>query len=125
MTQETIKVLIVDDHTRVRAAIRISLELDEDIEVIGEAANGELAITFCRQQQPDVILMDLIMPVMDGVTASETIHKLYPKIHIIILSSSVEHDISETIERTGAKKFLLKTSSASRVAEAIREVMVM
>ncbi len=123
MSPEKITVLIVDDHARVRAAIRIFLELFDDIDVVGEAANGEESIQRVEELLPDVVLTDLVMPVMDGVESSKIITARFPKTHIVILSSSVEHDLEETVRLTGAKRYLLKTDPPDRLAQVIRDVM--
>src|SRR4030095_11783441 len=92
MPNQSIKILIVDDHPRVREALHVFLELWEDFEIIGEAASGTEAIQLSERLQPDVVLMDIIMPDVDGVNATFTIHQTFPEIRVILMTSSVDYD---------------------------------
>jgi DNA-binding NarL/FixJ family response regulator len=117
---EKIHVLIVDDHAVVRQGLRMFLGLDEDIEVVGEAADGREAIRLARELQPDVVLMDLLMPVMDGRTATETIRQQMPEVEVIALTSVLDDaSVSDAI-RAGAIGYLLKNSDADELRRAIR-----
>lgn len=115
-----VRVLLVDDHTVMRQGIRMLLTLDTDIEVVGEAANGREAVTLCRQLQPDVVLMDLLMPVMDGLTAITEIRRDLPAIEIVALTSVLEDSIVTDVVRAGAIGYLLKDATGEEVVGAIK-----
>lgn len=117
---ESIRVLIVDDHTIVREGIVTLLEAFPDLTLAGEAANGQEAVKLCAEQNPDVVLMDLMMPVMDGVTAIRKILKDHPDIRILALTSFVENEMVQTALEAGAFGYLLKNISARELTEAIR-----
>lgn len=116
---ETVRVLLVDDHAVVRQGLKLFLGLDPDIEVVGEAANGEEALTEAQNLTPDVIVMDLMMPVMDGITATRQLRKLLPDTEIIALTSTLEeHKVNGAIE-AGAISYMLKDASSDTLADAI------
>jgi two-component system, NarL family, response regulator LiaR len=115
-----IRVLLVDDHTVVRSGLGAVLMSYDDMNLIGEASNGDEAIRLCQQLRPDVVLMDLMMPVVDGVTATRTIHEKMPEINIIALTSFNERDMVEGALKAGALSYLLKTVSAEELINAIR-----
>ncbi len=119
---EIIKVLIVDDHQVVRQGLRTFLELHEDIHVIGEADNGLSAVEMVNQHQPDVVLMDLVMPHMDGITATQKIHASGSPAKIIALTSFSEDDKVFPAIQAGAASYLLKDVSPDDLVEAIRAV---
>lgn len=123
MANQSIKILIVDDHPRVREALHVFLELWDDFEIIGEAASGTEAIQLSERLQPDVVLMDIIMPDVDGVNASATIHQTFPEIRIILMTSSVDYDPIEIVQRTGASAYLLKNGPAQEFETLIRKVV--
>jgi DNA-binding NarL/FixJ family response regulator len=123
MAHQSIKILIVDDHPRVREALHLFLELWDDFEIIGEAANGTEAIQLSERFQPDVVLMDIIMAGVDGVIASTIIHQTYPKIHIILMTSSVDYDPIKLVQRTGASAYLVKNGPAQEFEAMIRKVV--
>lgn len=115
-----IKVLLVDDQALFREGLRTLLEVQQDIEIVGEASNGEEALRLAATTQPEVILMDLRMPVMDGVTATRRIRDLFPAIHVIVLTT---FDDDETVFdglRAGAMGYLLKDVTSEKLCEAIR-----
>ena len=117
---ETIRVLITDDHAILREGIRLLLETEEGIEVIGEASNGEEAIEKMRTLDPDVILMDLIMPMKDGITTIKEIMEEKPDTRILVLSSSDdEKNIIPSI-KAGAMGYILKESHPQDLINAIR-----
>jgi NarL family two-component system response regulator LiaR len=118
--KSNIRVLLVDDHTVVRSGLGAVLMSYDDMSLIGEASNGEEAIRLCQQLKPDVVLMDLMMPVVDGVTATRTIHEKMPEIGIIALTSFNERDMVEGALKAGAMSYLLKTVSAVELIDAIR-----
>jgi two-component system, NarL family, response regulator LiaR len=115
-----VRVLIVDDHAVVRQGLRIFLDMDDDIITVGEAANGAAAIKLAHELQPDVILMDLLMPIMDGITATTTIRRELPDIEIVALTSVLKKDLVVQAVQAGAIGYLLKDTEANRVCEAIR-----
>ena len=124
MTQPNpIKVLLVDDHTVVRSGLSAVLSICDDLSLIGEAGNGEEAVKFCEREQPDVILMDLLMPKMDGVAATKAIKTKWPKIQIIALTSFKEKEYVEGALKAGALGYLLKNVSADELANAIRRAV--
>jgi NarL family two-component system response regulator LiaR len=123
MANQSIKILIVDDHPRVREALHVFLALWDDFEIIGEAAGGTEAIQLSERLQPDVILMDIIMPDVDGAKASAVIHQTFPEIRIILMTSSVDYDPIEIVQRTGASAYLVKNGPAQEFEAVIRKVV--
>ncbi|BDR56423.1 response regulator transcription factor [Xylocopilactobacillus apis] len=119
-----IKVLIVDDHAMVRMGISAYLEVESDIEVVGMATNGLEAIDKAKSLKPDVILMDLVMPELDGVEASKKILKNNPKQKIIILTSFIDDELVYPAIRAGATSYILKTGSADEIVEAIHKAIM-
>jgi len=115
-----IRVLIVDDHDMLREGLATFLKAFPDLVLIGEAATGSEAIQQCVRLNPDVVLMDLMMPEMGGVTAIQRIHAAQPEIKIIALTSFGEDDLVKAALQAGATSYLLKNVSASKLAEAIR-----
>jgi NarL family two-component system response regulator LiaR len=115
-----IRVLIVDEHDMVRKGLVTVLRLKADLDVVGEARNGQEAVELCEQLQPDVILMDLMMPVMDGVTATRIICQRWPQVHVIALTASQEQEIVQEVLKAGAIGYLLKNVSMDELAQAVR-----
>lgn len=115
-----IRVMLVDDHTVVRSGLSAFLLAFDDLELVGEAASGERAIQLCQQNQPDVVLMDLMMPGMDGATATGLIKEKCPQIQVIALTSFKEKELVEGALQAGAIGYLLKDVSADELANAIR-----
>jgi NarL family two-component system response regulator LiaR len=115
-----IRVLIVDDHTMVRTGLATFIRIKADLEMVGEARDGQQAIRLCEQLEPDVILMDLVMPRMDGVAAIQAIRERWPQVQIIALTSFKDRDMVQDALRAGAIGYLLKDVSADALAEAIR-----
>src|SRR5690242_7603475 len=116
----TIRVLIADDHSVVREGLRMFLGRDPELDVVGEAADGEEAILQARQLHPDVILMDLLMPVVDGVTAIATIRKELPETEVIALTSVLESATVVGAVKAGAIGYLLKNTEAFELRRAIK-----
>lgn len=115
----TIKVLLVDDHEVVRQGLRMYLELDDTLEVVGEGKNGQEALDLVSQLKPDVVVMDLLMPVLDGVSAIRQLKNQWPDLEILALTSALEdHMISGAME-AGATGYLLKDISSDNLIEAI------
>jgi two-component system, NarL family, response regulator LiaR len=115
-----IRVLITDDHGVVRQGLRMFLSLDPDIEVVGEAENGEEALSMVRELHPNVVLMDLLMPVMNGMEATRAIRSEMPDVEVIALTSVLE-DVSVTgAMRAGAMGYLLKDTQAEELHRAIK-----
>jgi NarL family two-component system response regulator LiaR len=119
---KTIKVMIVDDHPIVRDGLKNMLLVFDDLELIGEAENGSAALALCHEITPDVILMDILMPVMDGIQATRAILEHYPQVKIIILTSYPEDDLVQKSLEAGAMGYILKDSPIDGLADAIRSV---
>jgi NarL family two-component system response regulator LiaR len=117
----TIKVLVVDDHAIVRQGLRTFLELQPDMEVVGEGTNGIEAVDLARRMQPDIILLDLVMPEMDGIQATPQILKTCPNSRIIILTSFSEEDKVLPAIRSGAEGYLLKDIAPDELVQAVRD----
>lgn len=115
-----IRVMLVDDHTMVRRGLATFLKIFDDLELVGEAENGETAIELCSVTLPDVILMDMVMPGMDGATATHTIRQQFPDIQVIVLTSFKEGKLIQTALESGAIGYLLKDVSADDLVRAIR-----
>ncbi|MGD2205502.1 MAG: response regulator transcription factor [Anaerolineae bacterium] len=125
MTQgEPIRVLLVDDHAVVRSGLSAFLLAFDDLDLVGEAGSGEEAVRLCDQLGPDVVLMDLVMPGMDGAQATQVIREKRSDIQIIALTSFKEKELVEGVLEAGAIGYLLKNVSADELAEAIREAHV-
>jgi NarL family two-component system response regulator LiaR len=122
MEAEKIKVLIVDDHQVVRQGLRTFLELHDDIAVIGEAQDGQEAVKLVQQYKPDVVLMDLVMPHMDGISATQQVLALDSNTKVIVLTSFSEDDKVFPAIQAGAASYLLKDVSPDDLVEAIRAV---
>lgn len=116
----TIRVMIVDDHDMVRRGLAAFLRAKPDLELVGEADDGQQALDVCEQVEPDVILMDLVMPEMDGTTATRAIRERWPQVQVIALTSFQEKKLVQEALRAGAISYLLKNVSVDDLAEAIR-----
>lgn len=115
-----IKVLFVDDHEMVRIGVSAYLSAQADIEVIGEADNGMKAVELAMDLRPDIILMDLVMPEMDGIEATKRIIEKWPEAKIIIVTSFLDDEKVYPALEAGATSYMLKTSKASEIARAVR-----
>ena len=115
-----IRVLIVDDHAVVRSGLATFLQAFEDFELVGEAGDGVEAVDQCAQISPDVVLMDLLMPEMDGIAATRTIRERHPEVQVIALTSFQDQDRVQAALDAGALGYLLKNVSADELARAIR-----
>src|SRR5579859_6156380 len=120
LTQNPIQVVIVDDHAMLRKGLAVFLLSYSDLKLVGEAANGEEALALCAEKRPDVVLMDLMMPIMDGVTATRRIRRDHPEIQVIALTSFGEERLIKNVLEAGAISYLFKKVSADDLAKAIR-----
>lgn len=119
-----IRILIADDHAVVRNGLGSFLSAYDDFELVGEAKNGEQAVRMCEQCQPDIVLMDLVMPVMDGARATYLIREKFPRVQVIALTSFKEREQIQSAIQAGAIGYLLKDISADDLARAIRQAYV-
>ncbi len=118
MTQSgPIKILLADDHMVVRSGLSTVLAVYDDMKLVGEAGDGEEAVRLCERLQPDVVLMDLLMPRMDGVTATRIIKERWPKIQVIALTSFKEKEYVEGAIKAGANGYLLKEYLGGRACQ--------
>lgn len=117
---EPIRVLLVDDHAVVRSGLSTFLLVYDDLELVGEASNGQEAVRLCAHLQPDVVLMDLVMPIMDGAAATKAIREQWPDVQVIALTSFPEEELVQGALRAGALSYLLKNVTADELAHAIR-----
>jgi len=117
---DRIRVIIVDDHAMLRRGLRFFLKGFDDLELIGEADSGDEATSLCAETRPDVVLMDMIMPDMDGAEATRIIRERHPSTQVIALTSFGDEDLIERALRAGAIGYLLKNVTADELAQAIR-----
>jgi NarL family two-component system response regulator LiaR len=115
-----IRIMLVDDHAVVRSGLGAFLSVNPDLELVGEAENGEQAVVRSNLLKPDVILMDLMMPVMDGVAATQAIKKQNPQIQIVALTSFQEDELVQNALKAGAVGYLMKNVTARELAAAIK-----
>jgi NarL family two-component system response regulator LiaR len=116
----TIRILLVDDHSVVRQGLRLFLKYDLELEVVGEAADGAEALRLARELKPDVVLMDLLMPVMDGIAATAAIRRELPDTEVLALTSVLEDASVVGAVRAGAIGYLLKDTQAEALCQAIK-----
>lgn len=117
---ESIRVMVVDDHAMVRRGLASFLKVSGDLQLVGEAKNGAAAIQLCDEIQPDVVLMDMVMPDMDGATATRAICQKHPQVRVIVLTSFKEGDLVKNALEAGAIGYLLKDVSGDDLVQAIR-----
>ncbi|MGA7192826.1 MAG: response regulator transcription factor [Anaerolineales bacterium] len=115
-----IRVMLVDDHTMVRKGLATFLKAFDDLELAGEAENGQAAIQLCAKLKPDIILMDMVMPDMNGADATRTIRQQFPNVQVIALTSFKEEELVKSALEAGAIGYLLKDVSADELVRAIR-----
>lgn len=115
-----IRVMIVDDYMMVRDGLKAFLSFYDDLEVVAEAKDGEQAVALCTQVEPDVILMDIVMPGMDGASATQQILQKSPQVQVIALTSFIEEELVQGAMQAGAIGYLLKDVNANQLAQAIR-----
>jgi len=123
MANNVIRLLITDDHGGVRNSLRVVMSTYDDIEVIGEAANGQEAVALCEQIHPDLVLMDLVMPIMDGVTATKLIRQCCPETRVLVLTSGTDPDLITAALGAGAKGYLQKYVSSDVLTRALWTAM--
>ena len=119
-TSHPIRLVIVDDHTMVRRGLATILKVFDDLQLVGEAETGEAAVQLCAEVLPDVILMDMSLPGMDGASATRAIRKKFPQIQVIVLTSFKEGKLIKQALEAGAIGYLLKDVSADDLVQAIR-----
>ena len=116
----TIRILIADDHSVVREGLRLFLTLDPELEVVAEAENGADALKAASQLKPDVVLMDLSMPEMDGIQATAAIRRQFPETEVLVLTSSLDSGLAVEAVRAGAIGYLLKDTKARELCRAVK-----
>lgn len=124
VNSEPIRVIIVDDHEIVRNGLAVFLETCEDLQLVGEASNGADAIRKCDELHPDVVVMDLIMPEVDGIEATRTIRHKHPQTQVVALTSFENDELVPAVLKAGAISYLLKNVSIDELAEGIRKAHV-
>ena len=117
---DIIRVMTVDDHEITRSGIAFSLQAFKDLQLVGEAPHGEQALRLCAEVEPDVVLMDMQMPGMDGVKATQAIREGYPQVQVLALTSFYDKGLVQRAIQAGASGYLVKGVSAREIAEAIR-----
>ena len=118
-----IRVVLVDDHIQMHEIVRATLGATTDIKLVGQGANGQEGIALCEQYRPDIVLMDVVMPVMDGIEATRILHERLPGIKILVLSSFQDHESVYAMLRNGAIGYLVKGSLTQDLAETIRSTV--
>jgi DNA-binding NarL/FixJ family response regulator len=116
----TVRLLIAEDHAVVRQGLLMFLKLDEGVQVVGEAKNGREAVELAHELRPDVVLMDLLMPVMDGISATAAIRRELPDVEVVALTSFLEDHLVTDALRAGAIGYLLKDTDADGLRRAVR-----
>jgi DNA-binding NarL/FixJ family response regulator len=117
------RLLIVDDHDLIRESTQLMLEGEPDLEVVGEAANGHHALELCRQLRPDLVLMDVRMPEMDGLTATREIKKEMPTISVLVVSAYESEDYRREAASAGATDYILKDAERYQLLEAVHAAL--
>ena len=117
------RLLVADDHDLVRESTRLMLEGEKDLEVVGEAVNGQHALELCRQLRPDLVLMDLRMPVMDGLTATRVIKEELPAISVLVITAYESEDYLREAASAGAAGYILKDTPRVQLLEAVRKTL--
>jgi DNA-binding NarL/FixJ family response regulator len=116
----TIKVIIADDHVLFRAGVKTALSIKKDVELIAEADNGMQLLNLLKHMEPDVILLDIQMPIMDGIATLPEIRKLYPQVKVIILSMHNDHSMISKLMEIGANSYLTKNTDSENIYNAIK-----
>jgi NarL family two-component system response regulator LiaR len=121
--EEIIRVMIVDDHAMVRKGLATFLNISPNLELVAEASNGPAALKLCEEYRPDVVLMDMIMPGMDGIETTRAIREAFPDTKVIVLTSFTEDNMVQKALQAGALSYLLKDVGAEQLADAIHAAM--
>jgi two-component system, NarL family, response regulator LiaR len=121
--REPVRIVIADDHPLFRVALRQMLDRHSELEVVGEAKDGEDAIELCRRLEPDLVLMDIRMPRMDGLESTRRIKRQFPKTIILVLTGMVEPDYLSEALKAGVSGYVLKYASAQEISDAVRRVV--
>ena len=116
------KVLIVDDDALIRDGLKILLEIEDDFQVVGTASNGQEALAMCRKEKPELVLMDIRMPVMDGVLGTKLIKSQFREIKIVILTTFKDDEYIKEALKSGAEGYILKNQPADSIIESLRTV---
>jgi DNA-binding NarL/FixJ family response regulator len=119
-SNRAIKVVIADDHALFRAGVKTALSIKKDVELIAEADNGMQLLNLLRHLEPDVVLLDIQMPIMDGIATLPEIRKLYPNVKVIILSMHNDHSMISKLMEIGANSYLTKNSDSETIYSAIK-----
>ncbi len=117
-----LKVIVVDDDALIRDSLSLILDMEEDFQVMGTAANGQEALEMCGKLQPDLVLMDVRMPVMDGVLGTRRIREKYPQVKIVILTTFKDEEYITEALKHGASGYILKSQPAESIVETLRAV---
>lgn len=120
MLMNEIRVLTVDDHHAIREGLATLVAIYDDLTLVGEARNGQEALNQCARVHPDVVLMDVIMPVMDGIEATQVIHARYPMVNVVAFTNAIDTATVEAAVDAGAVGCLLKTATIDEIADGIR-----
>jgi NarL family two-component system response regulator LiaR len=123
LQEKLIRILVVDDHTMVRRGLATFIGVFDDFKMVGEATNGESSIRLCNELNPDIVLMDMVLPDMDGASATRAIKREHPEIRVIFLTSFKDEVLIMNAMQAGAVGYLLKDISANELAQAIRGAM--
>jgi len=121
--ENPIRVVLVDDHHQMHQIVRATLGATTDIKLVAQGANGQEGIALCDQHQPDIVLMDVVMPVMDGIEATRILHERFPNLKVLVLSSFQDHESVYAMLHNGAVGYLVKSSLAQDLAETIRSTV--
>lgn len=116
------KVLIVDDDALIREGLKILLEIEEDFLVVGTASNGQEALEMCRKEKPDLVLMDIRMPVMDGVLGTKLIKSHFKDVKVVVLTTFMDDEYIKEALKSGAEGYILKNQPADSIIESLRAV---
>lgn len=114
--------LIVDDDALIRDSLKMLLELEEDFQVVGIAANGQEAVDLCKNSLPDIVLMDIRMPIMDGVVGTKRLKELFPRLKVVILTTFLDDEYIKEALKNGAEGYILKSQPADSIIECLRAV---